>query len=105
MPDTVETPLPTIMTAVLTSNDSCLSITLNHSSTPYPSEKLSKVKGNYQQWYEDMLIHLMGSCLFDYIEGDTPVPSTNSEPCAHKNWLANDRQAWSIIAGSIDPSE
>jgi hypothetical protein len=105
MPDTVETPIPTIMTAVLTSDESRPSITLNRSSTPYPSEKLSKVKGNYRQWYEDILIHLMGSCLFDYVEGDTPAPSANSELCAHKNWLANDCQAWSIIAGSVDPSE
>ena len=47
----------------------------------------------------------MGNCLFDYIEGDTPAPSATVEPRAHKNWLANDRQAWSIIAGSVDPSE
>ena len=52
-----------------------------------------------------MLIHLMGNCLFDYIEGDTPAPSATLKLCAHKNWLMNDRQAWSIIAGSIDPSE
>jgi hypothetical protein len=26
-------------------------------------------------------------------------------PPAHKNWLTNDRQAWSIIAGSVDPSK
>ncbi|KIJ93542.1 hypothetical protein K443DRAFT_12791 [Laccaria amethystina LaAM-08-1] len=23
----------------------------------------------------DMLIHLMGNCLFDYIEGENPIPS------------------------------
>ncbi|KIK04187.1 hypothetical protein K443DRAFT_4841 [Laccaria amethystina LaAM-08-1] len=37
MPDTVETPIPTIMTAVLTSDESRPSITLNRSSTPYPT--------------------------------------------------------------------
>ena len=47
----------------------------------------------------------MGNCLFDYIEGDTTAPSTTLKPRAHKNWLANDWQAWSIIAGSVDPSE
>jgi len=47
----------------------------------------------------------MGNCLFDYIEGDTTAPSATLKPHAHKNWLANDRQAWSIITGSIDPSE
>ncbi|EDR00089.1 uncharacterized protein LACBIDRAFT_334482 [Laccaria bicolor S238N-H82] len=105
MPETVETPLPTNMTVVLASDESHPSITLNHSSTPYTANKLSKAKGNYQQWYEDMLIHLMGSCLFYYIEGDSPIPSATSEPCAHKTWLTNNHQAWSIIAGSIDPSE
>ena len=52
-----------------------------------------------------MLIHLMGNCLFDYIEGDDFAPSATNEPQAHKNWLANEHQAWSIITGSIDVSE
>ncbi|KIJ93285.1 hypothetical protein K443DRAFT_135081 [Laccaria amethystina LaAM-08-1] len=71
-----------------TNNDTQIpSISLIRSSTPFSGEKLSKGKGNYRQWYKDMLIHLMGTCLFDY------------------NWLANDRQTWSIIAGSINISE
>lgn len=47
----------------------------------------------------------MGNCLFDYIEGDIPAPPTNLKPRVHRNWLLNDHQAWSIIAGSINPSE
>ena len=75
---------------VLTSDESRPLITLNCASTPFPGEKLSKAKGNYHQWYEDMLIHLMGNCLFDYVEGDTPTPLITIEPRAHKNWMAND---------------
>ena len=104
--DTVDTPLtPTNTMTILASDESRPSITLNRASTPFPGEKLSKAKGNYRQWYEDMLIHLMGNCLFDYVEGDTPAPLITVEPRAHKNWMANDRQAWSIIAGSVDVSE
>ena len=105
--DSVDTALTTTTDTmtVLTSDESRPSITLNRASTPFPGEKLSKTKGNYRQWYEDMLIHLMGNCLFDYVEGDTPAPLINVEPRAHKNWMANDRQAWSIIAGSVDISE
>ena len=105
MSDTNKIPSPTIMTTALASDESRPSIAIIQSSTPYSGEKLSKAKGNYRQWYKDMLIHLMGNCLFNYIEGDTPALSTTLEPCAHKNWLANGRQAWSIIAGSIDPSK
>ena len=105
MTDTTETTSSANMAAVSPTDESRPSIVLNRSSTPYAGEKLSKAKGNYRQWYEDMLIQLMGNCLFDYIEGDTPTPSATLEPRTHKNWLANDRQAWSIIAGSVDPSE
>ena len=105
MLDTTESTPSANMATVSITDESHPSIILNRSSTPYAGEKLSKAKGNYHQWYEDMLIHFMGNCLFDYIEGDTTTPSTTLEPCAHKNWLANDQQAWSIIAGSIDPSE
>ena len=90
---------------VAPNDESRPSITIIRSSNPYAGDKLSKAKGNYRQWYEDMLIHMMGNCLFDYIEGDALAPSATIEPPVHKNWLANDRQAWSIIAGSIDPSE
>ena len=86
-------------------DDTRPSITLNRASTPFPGEKLSKTKGNYRQWYKDMLIHLMGNCLFDYVEGDATAPLITLEPRAHENWMANDRQAWSIIAGSVDVSE
>ena len=72
---------------------------------PLFRRKAKQRKGNYQQWYKDMLIHLMGNCLFDYVEGDDFIPSTTNEPWAHKNWLANDCQAWSIIARSVDTSE
>ena len=96
---------PTTMTALASDEARLPSISLIRSSTPFSGEKLSKGKGNYRQWYEDMLIHLMGNCLFDYVEGDDFAPSITNEPRAHKNWLANDRQAWSIIAGSIDVSE
>ena len=86
-------------------DDTRPSITLNRASTPFPGEKLSKTKGNYRQWYEDMLIHLMGNCLFDYVEGDATAPLITLKPRAHKNWMANDQQAWSIIAGSVDVSK
>lgn len=105
MPDTTDSTPSANMAAVSITNKSRPSVILNRSSTPYAGEKLSKAKGNYRQWYEDMLIHLMGNCLFDYIEGDNTAPSATLEPRAHKNWLANDCQAWSIIAGSVDPSE
>ena len=105
MSDTTDSTPSANMAAVSITDESRPSVILNRSSTPYAGEKLSKAKGNYRQWYEDMLIHLMGNCLFDYIEGDNTAPSATLEPHAHKNWLANDRQAWSIIAGSVDPSE
>ena len=90
MLDTTEITSSANMATVSTTDESRPSVILNRSSTPYAGEKLSKAKGNYRQWYEDMLIHLMGNCLFDYIEGDTPAPSSTLEPRAHKNWLAND---------------
>lgn len=105
MPNTTDVASPTNMTTASLNDKSCPSISVICSSTPYTGEKLSKAKGNYCQWYKDMLIHLMGNCLFDYIEGKAPDPSSTLEPCAHKNWLTNGRQAWSIIARSIDPSE
>ncbi|KIK07889.1 hypothetical protein K443DRAFT_2101 [Laccaria amethystina LaAM-08-1] len=89
MSDTTETPSAN-MVAILPTDESRPSVILNRSSTPYAGKKLSKAKGNYHQCY---------------IEGDTPTPSATLEPRAHKNWLTNDRQAWSIIAGSVDPSE
>lgn len=97
MSDTTDIASPTNMTTTSPNDKSCPSIIIIHSSTPYTREKLSKAKGNYHQY---MLIHLMGNCFFDYIEGDT-----NLGPCAHRNWLSNDCQAWPIIAGSINPNE
>ena len=105
MPDTTDITSPTDMTATSSNDETHRSVVIICSSTPYTREKLSKAKGNYCQWYEDMLIHLMGNCLFDYIEGDIPAPPTNLKPWVHRNWLLNDHQAWSIIAGSINPSE
>ena len=98
---------PTSPTMISSTNDETRlpSISLIQSSTPFSGEKLSKGKGNYRQWYEDMLIHLMGNCLFDYVEGDDFIPSATNKPQAHKNWLTNDCQAWSIIAESVNTSE
>ena len=81
--------------ATLPNNNTCPPITLNCASTPFPGEKLSKMKGNYHQWYEDMLIHLMGNCLFDYVEGDATILLITLKPHVHKNWMVNDQQAWS----------
>ena len=65
MSDTADTTSSLKMTITLSNNESQPSIAIICSSTPYIGEKLSKAKGNFGQWYKDMLIHLMGNSLIE----------------------------------------
>lgn len=86
---------------VAPNDESCPSITIIRSSNPYTGEKLSKAKGNYHQWYEDMLIHMMGNCLFDYIEGDAPAPSATIEPHARTGLQTTVKPGLSLLEALI----
>lgn len=50
----------------------------------FPGEKLDKLKDNYQTWAIDMDIQLCMNQLWEYVLGDVPEPSPDSQPNAHK---------------------
>jgi len=81
-----------------------LSISLIQLSAQYTGEKLDKLKSNYKEWCEEIIIALSLNGLYEYVMGEIPEP-TSTKLCTVTNWKLNSRLAYAFIGSSVSPSE
>ena len=73
-------------------------------SVQYSVEKQDKLKANYKEWSEEIIIALSLNGLYEYITGTIPEPAT-SEHCAHSNWNENSCLVYAFLASSVAHTE
>jgi len=99
--DSVATTSPSLKEALLKADSLHPSISLTHPNNVFAGEKLDKLKSNYKKWNKDMTHYLTINGLLSYVLGEKSKPSPNSEPCAHENWIENDRFTYTAITMNV----
>ncbi|KAJ3493647.1 hypothetical protein NLJ89_g10967 [Agrocybe chaxingu] len=81
------------------------SVPLIQNATLFSGKKLDKLKGNWEEWKEEIYPTACMSGLWGYMSGSAICPNKSSEPRAHTNWVQNDERACAFLYDAIEVSE